>query len=334
MEKYDVIIIGAGIAGITFGYLMKKANKSVLIVEKSNLESKDKLCGGLMTKKSYDLLCSIYNIDSEKLNVKNHNKCIINNDKNRIEIEAEIYTVHRKLLDNYILNEYINLGGEIISETRYECIDIENSVVKINNKDYQYDYLISADGVFSQVRKQISGKNQDVNFALETFDKQGNRDIEIYFLQGFKGYGWIIPNSNNSMIGIGEVSGKSKIETFFNSYLEKINTPRNNIRGAFLPSGKDIFLRYKNIFFIGDSAGLISPITGEGIYYALLSAKILSENLNKKYTIKMSKIKRKIRMELLYKKYVYNERLRNFIFSKYDNYIIRCIINKFANIIL
>lgn len=334
MEKYDIIIIGAGLAGTTFGYLMKKANKKVLIVEKNNLDKKDKLCGGLLTKKSYELLCSIFSIDISKLNVKKHNKGIINNNEKRIEIETEIFSIHRKLLDKYIINEYINIGGEIISETKYKKIDIDKNIIVINDKEYKYDYLVAADGIFSQVRKQITGRNQDTNFAIELIDEQKNRDLEVHFLQNFKGYGWIIPNNTNSIIGIGEVSGNCKIEENFNSYLEKIGIDKKNIKGNFLPSGKDIFLNYKNIFFIGDSAGLISPITGEGIYYALISAKILSENLNKKYIKEMNKIRRKINRELLYKKYVYNEKIRNYIFSRYDNILFNYIIKQFAKIIL
>lgn len=334
MEKYDVIVIGAGLAGITLGYLMKKVNKNVLIVEKNKLENKDKLCGGLLTKKSYELLRNIFNIDNEKLDIKKNKHCIINNANNKIDMDVEVYTIHRKLLDSYILNEYVNMGGEIISETKYEKLDVDNNIIVINNKEYQYNHLVAADGVFSQVRKQITGRNQETNFALEIIDEEKNRELEISFLSNFKGYGWIIPNNTNNIVGLGDVSGNCKIEEKLNKYLEKLNIKKKNVRGAFLPSGKDIILNSNNIFFIGDSAGLISPITGEGIYYALMSAKILSENLNKNYSRKMKSLLSRINRENFYKKYVYNEKLRNFIFSKYDNIIIRQVIKEFAKIIL
>lgn len=334
MKKYDVIVIGAGIAGITFGYLMKKANKKVLIIDKLKLSNKNKLCGGLLTEKSYELLCSIFNIDTKKLIITKNEKCIINNNENILNIELETFSIYRKELDNYILKEYLNIGGELIDETQYKNLNLNNNTIEINNNKYQYDYLVGADGVLSQLRKEITGNFQKKNFALEITHNQPNKNLEIFFFNNFKGYGWIIPNNSNNVIGIGEVSEKIKIEDAFNSYLKKINIKEHNVRGAFLPTGNDIYLCYKNVFFIGDSAGLISPITGEGIYYALASAKLLSENLNKNYPIKMRKILNNIKKEQFYIKFVYNDKVRNYLFSRYNNVLIRKIINGFARRIL
>lgn len=334
MKKYDVIIIGAGIAGITFGYLMKMKNKKVLIIEKSKISNKDKLCGGLLTKKSYNLLKSIFNINSTKLNFNKSTKCIINNNNNIIDIDLEIYSIYRKELDNYILNEYLNIGGELIDETQYQKLNLDNNSIEINQEEYKYNFLVGADGIFSSLRKEITGRNQDRNFAMELLDEKKDKNLEIFFFDNFKGYGWIIPNIKNNMIGIGNVNKVTKIEDNFNAYLKNLNIKNENIRGAFLPTGDDIYLNYKNVFFIGDSAGLISPITGEGIYYALMSAKILSENLNNNYSNKMKKILKEIKRENLYKKYVYNDKIRNFLFSRYNNIFIKKIIIKFANKIL
>lgn len=334
MKKYDVIIIGAGIAGITFGYLMKMKNKKVLIIEKSKISNKDKLCGGLLTKKSYNLLKSIFNINSTKLNFNKSTKCIINNNNNIINIDLEIYSIYRKELDNYILNEYLNIGGELIDETQYQKLNLDNNSIEINQEEYKYNFLVGADGIFSSLRKEITGRNQDRNFAMELLDEKKDKNLEIFFFDNFKGYGWILPNMKNNMIGIGNVNKITKIENNFNAYLKNLNIKNENIRGAFLPTGNDIYLNYKNVFFIGDSAGLISPITGEGIYYALMSAKILSENLNNNYSNKMKKILKEIKRENLYKKYVYNDKIRNFLFSRYNNIFIKKIIIKFANKIL
>lgn len=334
MKKYDAIVIGAGIAGITFSYLMKKANKKVLIVEKEKISNKNKLCGGLLTKKSYNLLCIIFNIDNKKLNIKKNELCVVHNNNNTLNIKLNLFSVYRKELDSYLLNEYLKLGGELIDETQYTNLDLENSTIEINHQRYQYHYLVGADGVFSQLRKEITGRNQRKNFALEIAHNQISNSLEIYFFNHFKGYGWIIPNCQNSMIGIGEVSEKIKIKDTFVSYLEKMNIKEYHTKGAFLPTGNDIYLSYKNVFFIGDSAGLISPITGEGIYYALISAKILSENLNNNYSARMKKIVKQIKKQHVYLKYVYNDKIRNYLFSRYHNVFIRRIINKFADRIL
>jgi hypothetical protein len=93
---------------------------------------------------------------------------------------------------------------------------------------------------------------------------------------------------------------------------------QNYQKGAFLPTGDDIFLNKKNIYFVGDASGLISPITGEGIYYALYSAQQLFECFqnNKNYTKLMKPTCKKIKKELFLIKIIYNEKIRKFVFSK------------------
>ena len=58
-------------------------------------------------------------------------------------------------------------------------------------------------------------------------------------------------------------------------------TPIGKVRGAFLPSGLDVLLRFgSSAYFVGDAAGLIKNTSGEGIVYALLSARLLAEALS------------------------------------------------------
>lgn len=260
MKKYDCIIIGGGISGLTFGILSLKKKMNVLIVEKRNLETTDKLCGGLLTKKSLNILKSVVNLDNLKM--KHHDLASVHNDTKKITIDVDIYTINRHDLDQYLLNTYKKLGGEILIKTSYDKIDINDNIISINNTNYKYDNLIVAEGVNSSIRKKITGRPQRKNFALEITDKK-KRNLEIYFNSNFKGYSWIIPNSKNNMIGLGEVTGSTDIIPYFEDYLKSLNIKKTDIRGAYLPSGDDFFFQYANVYFIGDAAGLCSPLTGK-----------------------------------------------------------------------
>lgn len=337
MKEYDVIIIGGGLAGSTLGYILRKQNKKVLIVEQQNVKTKNKLCGGLLTKKSFELLCELFGkATMKKLVSRKHNSCIINDGNIKLNIsEIETYSVYRKDLDDYVINQYLDINGKVIDNTTYQSIDFESNQITINNETYKYNYLVGADGIFSKLRKDVTSRQQRFNFALEVVENNHNNKLEIYFFDQFKGYAWIIPNNKNTVIGIGDISGNIKIEKDFDNYLELLNLNIEEKKGAFLPTGTDIYLNYKNIFFIGDSAGLISPITGEGIYYALRSAEILSCNMNKNYIIKMKPIVKKIKKDLFYIKFVYNKKIRNSLFLKYSkSKLIYRIINRFAKRIL
>lgn len=335
MKKFDIIVIGAGPAGLTLAYLLKKANKNVLVVEHKKLYYQNKLCGGLLTKKTYKLLNSIYNNNMEDMKIQKHEYFYIENKDKKIRLDIENYTVHRKLMDNFIIEKFLSIGGTIMDECEFIDLDVDNHRIEINKEKYYFDYLVGADGVFSSVRKNLTDKFQDSNFAYQThFFSQKRREITISFYNNFNGYGWLIPNHQGAVMGLGEVYGNVKIEKQYNIHKDKLENIKQPTRAAYLPTGNDIMLNYKNIFFIGDAAGLTSPITGGGIYYALLSAKILSKNLNKKYVSKMRPIVRKIKFELFLKKFVYNTRLRNKIFAASDNFFVKKLLYIFAKNIL
>ena len=53
---YDYIIVGGGLSGAMIGYLLKKEGYKVMIFEKQNIKTKTKLCGGIITPKTYSIL--------------------------------------------------------------------------------------------------------------------------------------------------------------------------------------------------------------------------------------------------------------------------------------
>lgn len=335
MEKYDTIIIGGGLAGCSLGKLLLKKQHKVLIIEKQDINKKKKLCGGLITTKAYNLLQIIYgdlikDLPFKKLKGFN----ILNNDLSIEFNNYENYSISREDLDKFTLEQYIENGGEIIDKSTYNDIDLENKVLTVNEEKYQYSTLVGADGIFSQLRKELVNKQQEKNFALETYIPINN-NLQIDFLDNFCGYAWIIPNLKNTIIGIGDVSKNTNIkDTFFKHF--NISEKNKQLKGAFLPTGNDILLEYNNVYFIGDAAGLISPITGEGIYYALISAYNLSNNIDANlYKKSMKKEIKNIRKYYFFKKFVYNTKLRKFLFKKYNkSKLITICIDKFAKSLL
>lgn len=316
---YDYLIVGGGLAGSMLGYLLKKNGYDVVILEKQILMKKSKLCGGIITPKTYSLLTSEFpKVDIDNIvKVKFKNCDIIDNIKINLD-NIDIKIVDRKKLDDYILNKYLKLGGKVIENSKIENIDFHNNAVISNDKKYKFKYLIGADGTLSCVRKLLTGKIQSKNFALESFQESKNKiNFTIEFMGDYKGYNWIIPMKEEICFGTGNIAQDIKIQGLFEDMAKRYNF-KNDMKGAFLPTGSDILLNKNNVFFIGDAAGLISPITGEGIYYALYSAKLLFKSFkeNKDYISLMKNICKKIKKELFLIKIIYNSKIRNFVFRK------------------
>lgn len=317
---YDYLIIGAGLAGSMLGYLLKKHGYNVMILEKQILSNKNKLCAGIITPKTYSLLISEFlKNDIDNIVKAQFCECDVK-DKIKITLKGvNLKIIDRKKLDNYILEQYLRLGGKVSENCKIENIDFYNSIVTCNSKEYGFKYLIAADGTLSYVRKALNGKMQRKNFALESFQTITNEQLKftIEFKNNYKGYNWIIPTKNEVCIGTGNIDQEINIEKIYDDLVTRCKLDNNSKQGAFLPTGNDILLNKGNIFFLGDAAGLIAPVTGEGIYYALYSAKVLFRCFSegKKYSSLMRKEKRKIKLQLCIINIVYSSRIRNNVFK-------------------
>ncbi len=109
---------------------------------------------------------------------------------------------------------------------------------------------------------------------------------------GIAGYAWVFPKKNTLNIGIGEFQSalpkdkprvplKETYEKFIATLKEKNLLPKDfpieNLKGATLPIFplKDTYS--DRVVLCGDAAGFINPITGEGIYYAMVSGQLAAK---------------------------------------------------------
>ena len=111
-------------------------------------------------------------------------------------------------------------------------------------------------------------------------------EITIKYSSNIRGYIWVIPRKHQTSLGIGSFDKscfprlKKELDLFITKYypyLEKIDT-----WGAFIPNVKDpqtfsIPLAGSNWILIGDAAGHVDPVTGEGIFYALFDAQLAAQ---------------------------------------------------------
>lgn len=289
-KEYDVVVVGAGPAGSTIGYLLKKENLNVLIIDKEKFPRR-KLCGGLITAKTKDLFEEIYKESFSVYENKTDILCLYYNKKliHKVKTNQPFYFVDRSIFDNQLLEKYKNIGGDVIEGSNINHFDFANHSLDIDNTIISYKYLVGADGANSVVRKYIDNKYKPNALCLETncYDTKMSLDkIHVLFGERFCGYGWIFPKKNYVTIGIGgNIESKNNIEK---QKLEELiqfsgSTDIPKIRGAFIPYGKYIKIPFKNnVVLIGDAAGLVDPITGEGIYFALQSALNIARDIAQK----------------------------------------------------
>lgn len=285
---YDVIILGGGPAGAIAASKLSAAGISTLLIEK-NKHPREKICAGILTQKTISLLEE--NIDILKMEqIISSNQVTIMYKRNNIgqfTVQAPFVFVERHVFDYKLLN-ICQKNGTYIMEgvTATKIIPNESKIILSNKQTFTYKYLIAADGIFSQVRKQLGLPSMPAAFCIQDTFERGTCPISLQYLQELQlnfgeielGYSWIVPYPKHIIVGTGAFTDSME----YCSLLEKHTKLCNHIgltniakrRGAFVPIGGFEHQKnhpYNNIVMVGDAAGLANPLTGEGIYHALLS---------------------------------------------------------------
>lgn len=311
MEHYNVIIIGGGPAGATCGYILNKNKINCLIIDKNDFP-REKLCGGGLTPKAYELLDSIYsnfNYDYEKLYIASF---FYNGKKmNDIQLKKEIRTVERRIFDNGLISEYLNHNGLFIKDEINKIEEKDKIVITLSSgKSISCDYLIGADGTLSFVRRYLEPDFLKGILCLEQHNENYKLEkIVIGFDDSFdNGYYFAFPNKNYTAVGYGD---KKTNLNEFDKQLVKYNVISNNsTKGAYIPMLVGINYKLKkNIIVIGDAGSYVDSITGEGLYYAIKTGQnaALSIMNNVSFKKQNKKIIKRIKLKRLMAMFVYSK---------------------------
>ncbi len=305
-KHYDVIIIGAGPAGLRCAEVLLKSNKKILLVERKK-EIGAKICAGGLTRKSIEYLKKMN--FPENLIESRFSSVIFRkgNLKTKIDFKKDfVHTISRKNLGVWQLKRIQNRQNiDIITNT--SATKIDKDFVILNNKHkVTYNYLVGADSTFSSVRKFLNIETKIFGIAFQYILKNNKKynDLELFLdsKSFFALYAWIFPHSSTVSIGSGffpQFSSLKKSMEKFHTWTQKENVNLNNQKVQVHPINFDYRgYNFGNVFLIGDAAGTASGFTGEGIYQALVFGEEIAKTiLDKKY-------KSKLIPKLLRKKYL------------------------------
>ena len=280
MENYDVVIVGAGPAGLRCAEELAKSDKTVLLLEKNKVIG-PKVCAGGLPVSDLDRFNIPENMLEKKYKAMTIHSCFFQN-----EITSDdyfLYTIDREKFGQWQLSKIDKNKIEIRTESVVTEVD-KNYVVVNGDEKIGFKYLVGADGANSVVRKYLKLKTEKFCVSMQYIIPNKNyQKLEFFFDSKLfcSWYAWIFPRKDFVSIGCGcnvNMLSARKLRENFNLWLKKENIDISNGEFQAFSINYDYKgYRFDNIFLAGEAAGLVSGLSGEGIHSALVSGEEIAK---------------------------------------------------------
>jgi len=291
VRRYDAIVVGAGPAGSTAAYRLAAAGADVLLLDRAKFP-RDKPCGGGVTERAARLLPFRLDPVVEDVATQVDLRLRYGRTIERGAGAPLVYLTQRKRLDHYLAQQAQAAGADFrdgVRVTKIENID-KGVGVTANGERYDAEALIGADGINGLSARALQlGGNREVGVALEgnlaysRFDGElyrGKLVLEFGVVPG--GYAWVFPKGDHANFGVG---GWASEGPGLRDHLRRLCEAHDvsaddleDVRGYRLPlrSAGSTLARGRALL-IGDAAGLIDPVSGDGMFEGFLSSQYAAE---------------------------------------------------------
>jgi geranylgeranyl reductase family protein len=282
---FDCIIVGAGPAGSSAAYHLAKQGHSVLVLEKVSFP-RNKSCGGGVSPAiaqwfDFDFSPVVQNYVSQ---VKYTFKM---GDPAEVELQdvAPMWMVQRSQFDNFLMEQATGKGAEFKSGVEVTGVSLQSETwqVQTNSGTFASKYLIAADGANSNVARFLGMDNTPTVAAasLQVPGDVSDRDKTTAFFDfgSLKnGFMWCFPKVDGYSLSAAYVrdsKGKpDELKKQLTKYAELFNLDAS--RGEYKEHclnlwQKDRALHRDRALLIGEAAGMVDPLIGEGIRPAMFT---------------------------------------------------------------
>jgi geranylgeranyl reductase family protein len=288
----DVIVVGAGPAGSTAAYRLAAQGASVLLLDRAAFP-RDKPCGGGLTLRGVRQLP--FSVDPVVEDVI-HRLVLRLRFDSWTEVtskEPVILMTQRRRLDAYLLEQAGEVGAEVRQGVRVRSATQDASGVEVvceGGERIRGRFLVGADGA-TGVSRQALGAVVEHSFAVamegnvsyDDYDPtpyRGRALLEVGVIPG--GYGWVFPKGDHANIGVGGYISQGPALRDELARLCRVHGVApdrlRDIRGWRLPIRRaDAVTARGRALLVGDAAGLVDPLSGDGMFEAFTSSRLASE---------------------------------------------------------
>ena len=311
LSHHKIAVVGGGPAGAAAALFLSQAGFDVCVFERK-IFPREVICGEFLSGEVADILKQMNLFDEfNALNPVKINSFRAINEKGK-EISAKInfqsYAIKRSVFDNFLIKAVKETGAIVYQPAEVKSIEMQNQKYLLKIKTSQSEFDISADFVISAYgRQSILDEKLNRNFVHvksgfngvkfhvpnKYFTKSIGGEIRIYSGRGiYCGLNMVsgsettlcyLEKQKNNNSGtkkslLSLCQSNKSFKALFNENIQEI------ISGLKAYGTGNIYFGRRNvvengIFMIGDAAGVIAPLAGDGIAMALQSARLISSLL-------------------------------------------------------
>jgi menaquinone-9 beta-reductase len=282
-DRWDVVVVGAGPAGsaAALGALTAQPHLAVLILDRAQFP-RDKACGDGIAPHVLDLLRTV-GVHGLLDDVAPIEEFVLWHRDEHVQrrMRRPVWVVPRLLFDHRLAQAAVGAGA-VLRHHRVRAVEIRPDEAVVDGA-VRAQVVVGADGAHSLVR-QAAGLSPVRRRALAlrgyapTRPEWSGRQLIVYGERRQPSYAWSFDRGDGlSNVGYGELldrSGETASRAVLLEHLEALipgaATTGASWRGHQLPLSS---ARWRHpsgrSLLVGDAAGLVNPMTGEGIYYAV-----------------------------------------------------------------
>jgi geranylgeranyl reductase family protein len=291
VPRYDAIVVGAGPAGSATATRLAREGARVLVLDRARFP-RDKPCGGGLTGRALrHAPCAVDPVVEHVVDRFRIRLCY-GRSFTRVHDRPLVLMTQRRRLDLYLVEQAAAAGAEFRDGSRVTAVeDAETHVdVRLAGRSIRAEVLVGADGANGVVAREtglgegiVTGVALEANVAYGDLDAarfEGTAMVELGVVPG--GYGWVFPKGDHANIGVG---GWGSEGPRLRGHLTRLATEHGvarsalrDLRGHRLPMRRlGTSPARGRVLLVGDAAGLVDPLSGDGIYEAFVSAKLAAE---------------------------------------------------------
>ncbi len=314
MDKFDVVVVGAGPSGSAAATWAARSGRDVLVIDSASFP-RDKACGDGLTPRAIQELQLLGlgdwldgHVRHDGLRLSGFGGCV------EVPWPGQSFPSHSSAVPRVELDDQIRKVAEdsgAAMKLGVKAVDVEHdsrgrvdTVVLADGTRVGCRSLIVADGVRSTLGRVLGRQwHQETVYGVaargylatsRSSEPWISSDLELRSVDGavLPGYGWIFPLGNGEVnIGVGALAtSKRPADVALRPLMQHYtNLKRDDwgfsgqpraVASALLPMGGAVSgVAGPNWMLIGDAAACVNPLNGEGIDYGLETGRLAAELL-------------------------------------------------------